>query len=728
MRSLSCAAILLLASLLLLPSGAGAGELSRDLERFQRLRSAVELDADDVEYVQAERRIVARGRVQIGLEGRSLHADEVVVDLDDQVMVATGNVLLLEGGNRLEGERIEYNYRTNLGVVTNGRAQLDPGVSLRGLEIRRDGERQYSMKQGAFSACAVCQAPGTTPDWEVRASEATVYQDEWITARNATFWAKGIPALYLPALALPIGPRRTGFLIPRIGYSGGDGFKIHQPFFWAISGSQDMTVTGTYRSKRGLEFEGDYRYIFSEQSSGRLFGRYMQNLGASEDQPNRGEVHWQHGQALSATSNFRADLTYVNDRNIYRDDIDASVRQRTQRTVTSNALVDQTTAQYMAMGLIQFTQDLANTSDERASRIPEGRFQWLPGSLFGWPVVGEGEATLAYLGSSSREDVGRFDLRPTLHLPLQLGPWLRATSSLSLRETAYSESTQPGGDSNRLLVEAGQGLASRLVRRFEGKVLGFSRLAHVVEPSLNYLYIPSVDQLSLPQFDRVDFIGPQNRMAYHLVSRLAGDISMADGTLRRHELASLGVEQSWNLQPRRREFSDIYLESLTPEQIGQAVKEVQSLGNGFSQAQERTLSNLVIGGRLSPHPAVALRSTTAVNTERGEVGAVNNTIRYEMEKLFSIEVGQTFVRNLAANGVVGRLQWRINDRLLMDFVTRYDAHAGNFNENGINLRYGVCCWEANLKYTYRTRGPGVSPENGIHLTFDLKTPSPNLSK
>jgi LPS-assembly protein len=728
MRPLPFAAFLLLVSLLLLPSGAGAGEPPRDLERFQRLRSAVELNADDVEYMQGERRIIARGHVQIGLEGRSLYADEVVLDLDDQTVEATGNVLLIEGLNRLEGERVEYNYRTNLAVVSNGRAQLDPGVSLRGLEIRRDGERQYSLKQGAFNVCAVCQAPGTTPDWEIRASDATVYQDEWVTARHTSFWVKGLPAFYVPALALPIGPRRTGFLIPRIGYSGGDGFKIKQPFFWAISRSQDATLTTTYRSSRGFEFEGQYRYILGENSGGMLTGRFLHDMAAQDNRPDRGEVHWTHGQALSPTANFRADLNYINDRSIYRSDIDSTIKERTQRTLNSNLLVDQTTSQYMALGLIQVTQDLAESSDERTSRLPEGQVQWLPAPLFGWPLIGEGNAAAAYLTSTQRKDVGRFDLYPALHLPVSLGPWLRATSSLSLRETAYTDAAQTGGDSNRLLLEAGQRLSSRLVRRIEGTALGFSGLAHVVEPSLQYLYIPSLDQRSLPQFDWVDFIGPQNRMTYQLVSRLMGSVPMADGSLRRHEMASLGVEQSWNLQPRTREFSDIYLESLTPEQVTQAVKEVHSLGGGFSQAQERTLSNIVISGRLSPHPAMSLRSTTAVNAERGEAEAFNNTIRYEMEKLFSIEVGQSYVRGQGANGLVGHLQWHINDRLLMDFVTRFDAQAGNFNENGVNLRYGTCCWEANLKYTYRTRGPGVSPENGVQLTFDLKTPSPSLSK
>ena len=101
--------------------GRAAEGLGRDLERLQRLRDQVEVNADHLEYRETERKLVASGNVRLVMGERSLFADEASVDLDDQVLVATGHVILMEGLNRLEGDRIEYNYRTNLGVVTAGR-------------------------------------------------------------------------------------------------------------------------------------------------------------------------------------------------------------------------------------------------------------------------------------------------------------------------------------------------------------------------------------------------------------------------------------------------------------------------------------------------------------------------------------------------------------------------------------------------------------------------------
>ena len=172
------AAIVACLLLLLIPVVSRAQDRAfQDLDRLQRLRDAVKVDADSLEYSEAEAKVIARGNVHIVMEDRSLFADEVTVDLDDQAMVATGNVILMEGLNRLQGDRLEYNYRTNVGVITHASAFLEPGVSISGVEIRREGERQYRILDSHFTTCRLCQPEPQAPDWEIRASEATLYQD-----------------------------------------------------------------------------------------------------------------------------------------------------------------------------------------------------------------------------------------------------------------------------------------------------------------------------------------------------------------------------------------------------------------------------------------------------------------------------------------------------------------------------------------------------------------------
>jgi LPS-assembly protein len=706
--------------------GHAAEDFRKELDQLQRLRSAVEVQADSVDYSEGDRKVVAKGGVRVVMEGRSLFADEVTVDLDEQVMVATGNVVLMEGLNRLEGDRIEYNYRTNLGVITAGRGRMEPGVSFSGVEIRREGERTYRVKEGRFTTCRLCQPEPQTPDWEMRAGEAIVYLDEMIVSRDASFWVRGLPAFYTPIAGFPIGPRRTGFLIPRFGYANGEGFILRQPFFWAISPSQDLTVTGILRTERGLEFAGSYRYILAEDSRGEMSGRYLYNFNPSASGPQRNQWDFKllHEQVLAPTWTFKADVQAVSDSTLPRSFAETPVLERTARTLPSNAFVTQATPQYMLLGLLNLVRDLQAGPESRIGYLPMFDFQWLPNPLPGTPLVLGGETSAAYLTRSQGEDPGRIDFYPALRLPLTLTPWLTATSLVAFRETAYTEAEPSGGGRSRTLVELGEGLSSRFARRFDEPGLGLSRLTHIVEPSVGYAYIPWTDQQSLPQFDVVDFISPQNRLSYQLTNRLIARWREASGETRSREVASLGIAQSWNLQPNTREFSDLYLTGLTPERVDQAVNVIRPLANGFSLAQERSLSNLVFNAGLNPIAGASFRGTLAFNTEDRRTDAINAGLEFHRPDLLTLDAAYTYDRGRQANGFVSRVRINATKTILLDFLTRYAVNFSTLLENTINLRYTSCCWELGLRYTYRASGPGEKAQNLFLVTFDLKTAPP----
>ena len=699
-----------------------AGDLTRDLERLNRLREAVNVDADRIDYDETERKVVASGKVRIVLGNRLLFADEVSADLDDQIFVATGHVILMEGFNRLEGDRIEYNYRTNQGVISNGRGTIDPGISFSGVEIRREGERQYSLKDGSFTSCRACESESSTPDWEFRAGEATIYQDEWIASRDTSFWIKGIPAMYSPVVALPIGPRRTGFLIPRFSYGSHDGFGVKEPFFWAINSSQDMTFTPTYRVKRGFELDGEYRYILDENSHGTLSGRYYHDLLSGSQPSNRGDGLWTHDQLLAPTWTFKASAQYQTDRSVNRDFVDNSSVERTQAVMDSVAFVTQSTPSYLLQGLFETTEDLSGAPTNWTTRLPEARFQWLPAPLFGLPLLAEADTSAVFFTQSHTTGTGRFDLYPALHLPLELSRWLMVTTSAAIRETAYTTADQPGGGANRLLVEGRQQLSSRFARRFDEPGLGFQRLTHVVEPSVEYQYVPWVGQEAMPQFDRADFISGQNRVTYRLVNRLMARREER-GEIRNTELASLSIAQSVNLQPQTRQFSNLYLESLTPERVDQAVADVRDSTTGWSEARERRLSNLVFRGSVSPLSNLNLYGMVALNVEQPNTEGVNSGVVVRLLDNLTVDLGQTYVRSLSTDGLVGKLLWRVNSALSLDWLTRYDIPTNRFWENTFHIRFSTCCWDVTLKYTNLASAVGVSGQNSVQVTFDLKSPT-----
>jgi hypothetical protein len=245
----------------------------------------------------------------------------------------------------------------------------------------------------------------------------------------------------------------------------------------------------------------------------------------------------------------------------------------------------------------------------------------------------------------------------------------------------------------------------------------------VVESSLGYQYVPWVDQQSFLQFDRLDFVNPQNRLTYRLANRLMGRSQGPSGEPRTYEVASLAVTQSVNVQPKTREFSDVYLQTLTPERVDQAVENLQPMSNGFTRATERRLSNLVFQTGVRPLPALAGYATVAVDVERPGVEGVNSGVEMQLWDSLTVEAGQSYVRERQVDGIVARILWKATQNVLLDLLTRYDLRSGTLLENTASLRFTTCCWEVGFKYTHRTRGPGQSDENNVQVAFNLKMPN-----
>jgi hypothetical protein len=262
------------------------------------------------------------------------------------------------------------------------------------------------------------------------------------------------------------------------------------------------------------------------------------------------------------------------------------------------------------------------------------------------------------------------------------------------------------------------------MRRFPVAEGGLASLTHMVEPSLTYQYLPWVNQSPFPQFDSVDFVSPQNRLTFQLGNRLMARPRGAKGEGEVFEYASLSLAQSFNLQPRSREFSDVYLAGLTPERVDQAVKDVRPLGNGFSQVRERAWSNTVLSGQVSPHPTVGLRGAVAVNPEEARMDGASGSLELRWPDLLSLGIDQTFVRGQQASGFVARAELAATKTIRLDYLTRYEAVSGTFMEHGVGLRYSSCCWEFSIRYTHRSELDTRAAENDIKFSVDIKIPTP----
>ncbi len=133
------------------------------------------------------------------------------------------------------------------------------------------------------------------PDWSIRVSSADYdTEDKWINAYNPRLYIKDIPVLYTPYLGFSTNKeRRTGLLIPTLGYSKSEGGSYSQPIFYAPKDNYDLELIPQYRAKRGSGMYAYFRYADSIDSVFRISGGYFNEVKEYKEEFDlRNEEHY----------------------------------------------------------------------------------------------------------------------------------------------------------------------------------------------------------------------------------------------------------------------------------------------------------------------------------------------------------------------------------------------------------------------------------------------------
>ena len=276
-----------------LPTGPGEGE------------EPVQLTADQIVHDREFGIVTAKGRVEIVQNNRTLVADAVSYNLKQDIIAASGNVIITEP----KGEVVFADYFELTGDFKDGVAQeikviLADSSRLGAASGVRVGGNRTDFDKGVYTACEPCRRkPGQRPLWELKAERVTHNQaDQEIEYRDAWLEFAGVPVMYTPYMAHPDPTvrRRSGFLMPGAGMSSNIGANISTPYFWAIAENQDLTFTP--------------RFLFPNSSATKAPGLDRKGRSMLQRVVLSGEHRWQgmEGEAKTQASltadKYSADL------------------------------------------------------------------------------------------------------------------------------------------------------------------------------------------------------------------------------------------------------------------------------------------------------------------------------------------------------------------------------------------------------------------------------------
>ena len=128
-------------------------------------------------------------------------------------------------------------------------------------------------------------------------------------------------------------------------------------------------------------------------------------------------------------------------------------------------------------------------------------------------------------GFSTAALVGRFDLEPSLSLPLKIDGW-SFRPEFSLRDTSYTQQLSSTGSAesdpiNRRALEGSVEVRPpALSRVFAGEFMG-RKWKHVIEPRVVYSYTTGINNFgNILRFDERDILTNTNEVEYGVVNRL----------------------------------------------------------------------------------------------------------------------------------------------------------------------------------------------------------------
>jgi LPS-assembly protein len=502
-----------------------------------------------------------RGRVEIHYRTYILSADRVTYNADTGDSELEGHVVL-DGGpydEHLEASHGTYNVRTETGTFHSviGTVGLRMRTSryvlttsnpfaFTGKIVEKHGPDHYLVRQGSVTTCELPR-----PKWQFDAKRISVDVDGSAKIYNSDFQVMGMPVFYFPFVTHPVQKqqRQSGLLIPSFGNSSTKGKIAGESVYWVFNRSMDATAGAEYFSKRGWFQRGEFRARPSDSSY--LYFNYQGMLDRGIGSPRQDQGGEDaHFIAERGFGTFRgvANVDYLSSfvfriafTDVYTQAIDSEVRSQIFLSNTTNGFHFNALAERYQNFEVCIPDPATNTCPtltqtelirnlHAPSFFISGEERQLGNTPLYWSFESAAEGLqLREIGFRTGPLVGRFDLAPSLAMPVQWQGW-SFRPELTLRDTFYSERTdrtlpaptQAADDVlNRKSLEASFELRPpALSRVFDHPWLG-RKWKHVIEPRMKYNYVTGINNFgNILRFDATDVLTNTNEVEYSLVNRL----------------------------------------------------------------------------------------------------------------------------------------------------------------------------------------------------------------
>lgn len=669
----------------------------------------VHISAEHLERSSKERVVIGEGAVRVRQRDMRLIADRVVYNEQTKDIVADGNVVLDRGADRIQGEHLELNLESHVGFMEHAQGFIQT-YYFAGERLEKVGPDHYFLRGGSFTTCE-----GVAPDWSFHTTSTDVTIDEYLYAWNPTLRIKSLPVLYFPYAILPVKrDRSTGLLIPTFSLGGIDGFVLRNAFFWAPRDNFDATIGHDYLQKTGWGANGEVRYLFSPRTQGIM---NVYNLHNSKNDSQRWSLTTRNSQELPLGMHAEIEAFFQSDREFISTQ-GKTIEERSSERTTSSFFINRSWSAWNFALAGRHEVSLITEKRTTLTRFPELTIDRTSTQFFGTDLflkVAASGVILERDDSKTTISTTRLHLAPEMNWPFSLGSVARIIPTASYALTNYSENTL-GVEETRSIPSFRIGLEGPRPYRIWDLSGGgrITKIKHLVEPSVSYVYTPEVNQETIPRFDSLDLIAQANRLEYSVINTFFGKMRTApvaapvatDGdadteTPPQTELAPSGVPGN--------------PEQLTTTQELLWIKLWQNytFDSGASADAGHNFSAVDWEVRTRPFKGLEIYWRGNVDVYGEGIGYQNLSLSWKFAGGAGLhgdwrstrDSDQDFL-DIGGNYPLGRINLQAR--------SRYNLAQKTFVENRINVKYISQCWDVALDYVKWTN------DYEYTLTFSLK--------
>lgn len=669
----------------------------------------------ELEYSSNEAIWYGRHGVRVTYNGMELIANQVALSEKTGDVIADGNVRMKNGMQLWVGEHLEYNFKNGRMTGDEFRMGAAPFYA-HGLELNGDTiEKNFSVGDAYITSDDV-----KDPDFRIRAKEFKAVMGKYVSAKSATVYLGNTPVMFFPYYKRDLTTHSSFWkVVP--GYRSLYGPYLLNSYHFPISTNVTGVANVDLYQKRGVGLGPTVLWEDTPIGKGEARGWYINDQEPGRDpfrnqeiDKNRHRIWFSDQVTLRTNLTAKLVVREQSDAFVTRDFFESEYRENSQPRsfLEVNQLWSNWSLDFMA-------QPQFNSFFQTVERLPDVKLSGLRQQIGETPLYYESESSLAYLRFRSGLDnlpeyaAMRADSFHQILWPQTYFGWLNFVPRVGGRFTQYGDTTGDGvtfEDRSRFVFNTGAETsfkASRVWAGAENKFFEVDGLRHIIEPSMNYVFVPEPNYRpsELPQFDNeipslrllpidfpdynaIDAIDTQNVIRFGLRNKL--QTKREKGV---ENVVNWAVYSDWRLNP---------------------------------QGEQSTFSDIYSDLDLRPRSWLTLNSQVRFDLHTEQWNAAYHTLTIAPNDTWSMKLGHMYFRggpefgpDSDNNTIFSSLYYKFNENWGARVSHHFEARDGVLEEQYYTLYRDFRSWTGALTLRLRDNRNGAS-DFAVAFTFNLK--------